>query len=469
MAAEQKGNLETAVPALALHSFGPQILLLIVHTFQVAFLWFHQWWHVARLVIALALLAGAITALNRSGRLGWRHRTEPPRIDCVTLPPAEAIQLLNIGFFDTALRSTTSVADIDSTWLKGCRQVAATRERFQQLCASRATRVSSPTVADLEQALQQRVCAYELHHRNWRNRVYRVELENGMVLFLKQVSFGTDATVRGQLDELEALGRLQVPGLRVPRPVALLAEKRVLIMEFVTGETITALLSSRAGTNHGLRACELAGAVLARIHRAWRERVCPLPVEQLAEDIATVPWRLSRGQKEILGRLLAEITGARVSVGRMHYDYEPDNLLLHGEQLFLVDPSAGSHWGVQLFEVATFHNALRRRLCMRWMRRPSGWRPGLLGEGIDRFDKGYLGQSGAADLEPKLFTLAIRFFELQRLGQIFVSQEAKIDMARHTGEFGWEAGGPSMNRAQFGLLNVYKGWLFRQLARELPS
>jgi tRNA A-37 threonylcarbamoyl transferase component Bud32 len=357
----------------------------------------------------------------------------------------------------------------DSSWVKGCRQVAATRERFQQLCASRTSPVSFPTIAEVEQALQQGVRAYELQHRNWRNHVYRVKLEDGTIVLLKQVSFGTDATVRGQFDELEALGRLQVPGLRVPRPVALLPEKRALIMEFVPGETITALLSSRAGKNQGLRACELAGAILAQVHRAWEEGVYPLPVEQLAEDIATVPWRLSRGQKEMLRRVLAEVAGARVSVGRMHYDYEPDNLLLYGEQLFLVDPSAGSHRGVHLFEVATFHNALRRRLHMRWVRRPSDWRLGLLSQGIDRFDKGYLGQGGAADLEPQLFTLAVRFFELQRLGQIFVSQKAKIDMARQIGKFGWEAGGPSINRAQFGLLDVYKRWLFHQLARELPG
>ena len=50
---------------------------------------------------------------------------------------------------------------------------------------------------------------------------------------------GTDATVRRQFDELEHWGQLQVSGLQEPKPVALLPEKRLLIMEFVPGETTT--------------------------------------------------------------------------------------------------------------------------------------------------------------------------------------------------------------------------------------
>jgi hypothetical protein len=378
--------------------------------------------------------------------------------------PAGAIQ-----FSKTGSQPTATLADIDSSWLIQCGQVTATRERFQELRASQSALVTAPTLAELEEALHQPIGACELQHRNWRNRVYRVELGNGTVLTAKQVLMGTDATVRRQFDELEYLSQLQVPGLQVPKPVALLPEKRILIMEFVRGETITALLSSRARAKEGLRACELAGAVLARLHRGWEEAVCPLPVEQLAEDMATAPWRLSRGQKEILRRILAELTVARVSVGRMHYDYEPDNLLLDGEQLFVVDPSAGCHRGIQLFEVATFRSALRRRLSMRWVRQPSGWRRGLLDQAIAQFHKGYLAQGGGADLEPRLFTLAVRFFELQRLGQMFVGQKEKIDMARQKGQFGWQVGGPSMHRGQLGLLDLYKGWLFRQLARQLRS
>jgi Phosphotransferase enzyme family len=280
---------------------------------------------------------------------------------------------------------------------------------------------------------------------------------------------GTEATVRGQFEELEALNQLHLPGLNVPKALALVPEKRLFIMEFVPGAPITALLSSRARAEEGLRACELAGAVLARLHRAWREAVCPLPIEQLAEDIATIPWRLSRGQNEMLRTTLAQLTGARASLGRMHYDYEPDNLLLDGERLFLIDPSTGCHRGIQLFEVATFGSALRRRLFMRWTRQPFNWRRGLLEQAIAQFQQAYLAEGGGADLEPRLFVLAIRLFELQRLGQMFAYQTAKIEMARQKGQFGWQVGGLSTNRAQLELLDLYKGWLFRELDLDLRS
>jgi len=382
---------------------------------------------------------------------------EPARIVGVTPSPAGGNQFSNIS---------ASLTAIDSSRLIQCRQVTAGRERFEEFRVSRSPSVSAPTLAELSEALHQQVRACQLHHRNWRNHAYQLELANGQLLFLKQIVLGTDATVRGQLEELESLSQLHVPGLHVPKPVALLPEKRILIMEFVPGEPITALLN-RTRSEDGLRACELAGGVLARLHRAWQEGVCPLPVEQLAEDMAGVPWRLSRGQKEMLGRLLAELAPARVSVGRMHYDYEPDNLLLDGERLFLVDPSAGCHRGIQLFEVATFRSGLRRRLFMRWVRHPFGWGRGLMDRAIVQFEKAYLAQGGGADLEPRLFPLAVRFFELQRLGQMFAYQKEKIEMARQKEHFGWHVGGVPMNRARLRLLDLYKGWLFGELARDL--
>ena len=170
----------------------------------------------------------------------------------------------------------------------------------------------------------------------------------------------------------------------------------------------------------------------------------------------------------MLHTTLQELVGVRASVGRMHYDYEPDNLLLDRERLSLIDPSTGCHRGIQLFEVATFRSALRRRLSMRWTRQPFNWRRGLLERAIAEFQQAYLAKGGGADLEPRLFILAIRFFELQRLGQMFAYQKAKIDMARDKDQFGWQVG-LSMNRAQLELLDLYKGWLFRELGLDLRS
>jgi tRNA A-37 threonylcarbamoyl transferase component Bud32 len=370
-----------------------------------------------------------------------------------------------VQFSNTGSEPPASLAANDSPWLMQFGQVAAIHQRFEQLSANRSALVSPPTVAELEKALHQPVRACELHHENWRNRVYRVELGNGAVAIAKQVLIGTEGTEHRQFDELECLGQLQIPGLQVPKPMALLPEKRLLIMEFAPGQTITALLSRRACAEEGLRACELAGAILARLHRAWAEAVCSVPVEQLAEDMAAVRWRSSRWHRETLSRTLKELGAARVSVGRMHYDYEPANLLLDREQLFLIDPSDGSHWGVQLFEVATFRSALRRRR----LRRPFAWRRGLLNEAIHQFQSAYLAQGGGGDLEPRLFTLAILFFELQRAAQLFVGQKLKIDMARRRADINSHFEGPVMNRAHLGFVELYKRWLFSQLARELAA
>src|SRR5438105_5052684 len=142
-------------------------------------------------------------------------------------PTAGAVQFSNPGS-----QPPTSLAAIDSPSLMRCGHIAAIHERFERLRASRSDVVTPPTVAEVEKALRQPVRACELHRENWRNRVYRVELASGAVVIAKQVLIGTEGTVHRQSDELEGLGQLQIPGLQVPKPLALLPEKRVFIMEF---------------------------------------------------------------------------------------------------------------------------------------------------------------------------------------------------------------------------------------------
>ena len=50
--------------------------------------------------------------------------------------------------------------------------------------------VQPPTVFELEEALAERVQTRELLGRNWRNRVYRVQLATGDAALAKQVVMG---------------------------------------------------------------------------------------------------------------------------------------------------------------------------------------------------------------------------------------------------------------------------------------
>lgn len=116
-----------------------------------------------------------------------------------------------------------------------------------------------PTLSDLEEALGDRVEKCELWKTNWRNRIYRLDLPGGRAAVAKQLVMGSETRLQYQYDQLEVLGKLQIPELRVPRALGLLRSKRVCVMEFAPGPTIEALLWNRASGDQVLEACELAG------------------------------------------------------------------------------------------------------------------------------------------------------------------------------------------------------------------
>src|SRR4026209_1234278 len=101
------------------------------------------------------------------------------------------------------------------------------RQRIEVTRSSETDPVEPPTVNELEEALGEAVRKCYLFAKNWRNRIYRIELVSGHVALAKQVIVGTDEMLRYQYDQLQALARFQIPGLRVPRGLGILPQKRL--------------------------------------------------------------------------------------------------------------------------------------------------------------------------------------------------------------------------------------------------
>lgn len=231
-----------------------------------------------------------------------------------------------------SIQSESDSAAID------CGYIEAARQRLEEMRTSKAGSPEPPTVPELEEALGELEQKCQLLVKNWRNRIYRVELRSGAAVVAKQIIRGTDAMLQYQYDQLGALARLQIPGLRLPKELALLRAKRAFLMELGHGKTIRALAWSATSGGDLLPVCELAGKILAWIHMAWTQKIAPLPVELLTRDFAAAPWRLSKREQKILKSALGKLAKAEVSMGQVYYDYKPANLLFANDELFLIDP-----------------------------------------------------------------------------------------------------------------------------------
>jgi hypothetical protein len=168
-----------------------------------------------------------------------------------------------------------------------------------------------PTVSELAEALGETVRKCELFAKNWRNRIFCVELGRGAVVVAKQVVRGTDTMVQYQYGQLEALARLQIPGLRLPKALALLRAKRTLVMEFARGKTIRDLAWNGTRRDDLLPVCELAGKISARIHSAWTREIAPMPVDLLARDFTVASWHMSKREQKILESALKTFPGQK--------------------------------------------------------------------------------------------------------------------------------------------------------------
>ncbi|PYV68409.1 MAG: hypothetical protein DMG97_24880 [Acidobacteria bacterium] len=347
--------------------------------------------------------------------------------------------------------------------------VRGARLRVAEIRASAAHPVESLTLLELEQALGERVQKCELWAQNWRNRFYRIELASGRAALAKQAVRGTEAMVQHQYNQLEQLSKLDIPGMRVPKALALLSAKRVYVMEFAPGKTIESLLWNRSGQADLLLACEHAGKILAQMHILRTEKISPMPVEPLARDLAAAPWRLSSREQKILELALKTFARAELPIGEIYYDYKPANLLFDNNELFLVDPPDMARQGAHLRDFAAFQSSMRRHLWRLSLLRPFDRRRAGIRHGMAAFERGYLANVGTPYPEPGLFAFVVRFFELQRTAVLMTMQKGKVNMARRVmpASGAGRVGNSLANRITLPLLEMEKRWLFRQLAHEL--
>jgi hypothetical protein len=363
---------------------------------------------------------------------------------------------------DSILEETASDA-IDFGYIQGAWR------RIHAMRGSEADPVEPPTVGELEEALGEPVQSCDLLAKNWRNRIYRIELAHGRFVLGKQLVMGTDAMLQYQYEELRALTALEVPGLRVPNTFALLPAKRLLLMEFVPGKTIEFLAWNSEDV---VPACELAGKTLARFQLARTESIGPMPVEVIGRDLAVAPWRISLREKVILQSTLEKLAAADVRIGHVYYDYKPANLIYQSNALFfLIDPPDVWWRGVHLWDYACFRSSMRRHLWRISLRRPyDRHRRTMIRQSLVAFEQGYLTSFTNRHPEPPLFALAVRLFELQRNAVSMTMQKAKVSLARQRDPIARDNrfGNPFANRLTLPLLEVERRWLFRQLARELP-
>jgi len=340
--------------------------------------------------------------------------------------------------------------------------------RSEAMRSSEIDPVEPPTVGELEEALGEAVAKCDLLAKNWRNRVYRIEIAHGGFVLGKQLVRGTDAMLQYQYEELRVLAALQIPGLRVPNTFGLLPAKRILLIEFVPGKTIETLAWTSEDV---IPACELAGKILARLQVARTESVSLMPVEVIARDLALAPWHLSLREEKILQLTLAKLAVAEVRIGHVYYDYKPANLIYKNSELFfLVDPPDVWWRGVHLWDYACFRGSMRRHLWRISLRRPyDRHRRTIIRQSLVAFEQGYFTSFMKKHPEPHLFTLAVKLFELQRTAVLMTMQKAKIAAARQKtpGASAKRLGNPLVNRLTLPLLEIEKRWLFHQLTREL--
>src|SRR5256886_3365615 len=135
------------------------------------------------------------------------------------------------------------------------------RQRIEVTRSSEVDPVEAPTVGELGKALGEPVQNFHLFAKNWRYRIYRIELVSGDDALAKQVILGTDEMLRYQYDQLQALATFQIPGLRVPRGLGILPQKRGFLIGFAQGKPTLHFNSTQTSAGDLLPACLLAGTI----------------------------------------------------------------------------------------------------------------------------------------------------------------------------------------------------------------
>jgi hypothetical protein len=351
----------------------------------------------------------------------------------------------------------------------GCDYISIVKRKIAELGLRQPDMLPPPTVSELEEALGEKISKCNLWRKNWRNRIYFVQLASGELAVAKQIVRGDDAMVQYQYHQLGALAALGIPGLHLPRALALIIPKRTVVMEFVRGQTLRELARHGSSLDELILACEISGQILARIHLAWTQEIAPMPIEVLARDFAAAPWHLSSREKAILNRSLEVLAQAKVSMGRVCYDYQSKNLLYDNGRLTLIDPPDALWQGIHLWDYSRFRSGLRRMLWRIYLRQPlQRHRHARLRETLAAFKRGYIECFNKQHPEPAYFAVATRLLEIQHTGMSMAMNQGKLKLARRLRSFGLILAATKSSLATFPLLELEKRWLFRQLACELP-
>jgi Phosphotransferase enzyme family len=357
------------------------------------------------------------------------------------------------------------LSDASATPQRNCAYVQTAWQRVEAMRASQGEVLAEPSLSELAAITGKPVRKCKLHAQNWRNRIYRIDFEDGGRGIAKQLVMGSDAMLRFQYAQLQELATLNITRLRVPAALGILPQKRVLVMEFAPGRSIEALAWTSSDV---LRACDLAGKILAHIQLARTQSISPMPVELIAKDLAAAPWRLSPNEQDILRQTFDRLSRVSVPIGQVYYDYKPANLLFREDNLNLVDPPDTPWHGVHLWDFACFVSSLRRHIWRMNLRQPFNRRRRIVArQGINAFERSY--RTTIRDLAPESFPVAVRLFELQRNAVLMTMQTAKVNLTREKKPIarGKRLGHPLANRLTLPLLEIEKRWLFKQLAHVL--
>lgn len=212
--------------------------------------------------------------------------------------------------------------------------------------------------------------------------IFRVDLSCPMALKICQdprTGAPDPAFARRQFEELSRIhqGMGDDPRYRVPRPILLIEEQAILLMEWVIGETLGRRLRARGRAPAAVAlSVEQAGAWLRRFHDSGPRSQGGLPALGLLGEVRELlevraPGLLAEGfVQEALGTLAAAapgLDGEAVERSWLHGDYQMENLVLAGESIVALDV-AFSRQDAVVFDMAYFLNALDRFLLQ-----PKGW------------------------------------------------------------------------------------------------
>ncbi len=325
--------------------------------------------------------------------------------------------------------------------------------------------LAPPTIPELETTLGRPVSRMTLLGHNWRNRVYRIEMTNGDAVLAKQGLMSTDSMLEFQRKELDRLGALKIQGLYVPAALGLMAERRILLMEFAFGETIEALMWNRELGESLRQSCILAGEILAQLERARTEKMVLLPVDALAQDLALAPWSFSRSQEKLLAKSFGRLAGVELRLGEVFYDYKAANLIFKQGVLNLIDPPDLLRSGILLWDFACFRSSMRRHLWRLMVRRPGRARRSFIQRCQRSFEEAYFSNLDQPQLDVDNAEAVVHLLELQRTGLLMTMQQGKVELSQRGDPIaqGNRLGSMASNRLTLPLLEIEKRWLFRQL------